>query len=370
MPLTDDSAIAAKPLWKMHIAWVAFDLAEAQNGSVKFDLFSAITDMYDFTILVLEGAYPTSVSVTIDMLTAAEALASRAGVAAPRWRVCSVGGGAVSLHSGLSVATECLPMKARSDRSTWLIPGLGLNSPSAIGMRMEESDAQQAITALVRHARNGGPVAASCSSVFLLQRAGLLQGRRATISWWLAPLLKRTEPTCAVDADRMVCADGPVVTAGAAFAQTDLMLHLLRERFGSALADAVSRMLLVDARQAQSPFIVPELLANGNELVSRLAARVEAALPNVPLVSELAQEFCMSERTLARHIQKVTGKSTLALLQSVRLRRARALLEASRMTVEQVAEAVGYQDATALRRLMKKVSGANPSRYRPATAVA
>jgi transcriptional regulator GlxA family with amidase domain len=48
----------------------------------------------------------------------------------------------------------------------------------------------------------------------------------------------------------------------------------------------------------------------------------------------------------------------------VRLRRARALLESSRMTVDQVAGAVGYQDATALRRLMKKVAGANPSRYR------
>ena len=72
----------------------------------------------------------------------------------------------------------------------------------------------------------------------------------------------------------------------------------------------------------------------------------------------------MSERTLARHVMKATGKSTQALLQGVRLRRARALLESSRMTVDQVAGAVGYQDATALRRLMKKVAGANPSRYR------
>ena len=63
----------------------------------------------------------------------------------------------------------------------------------------------------------------------------MLQGRRATTSWWYAALLKRMAPDCTVDVDRMVCADGPVVTAGAAFAQTDLMLHLLRERCGSAL---------------------------------------------------------------------------------------------------------------------------------------
>lgn len=322
--------------------------------------------MHDFTVLVLEGAYPTSVSATLDMLSAAAALAPRAGVAAPRWRVCSVEGGLLRLQSGISVETTRLPARPREDRSTWVLPGLGWSPEISVRKRMAQPDAVAAAERLARHAGSDGKVAASCSSVFLLNAAGLLQGRRVTTTWWLAPLLQRMAPGCTVDADRMVCADGPLLTAGAAFAQTDLMLHLLRERCGSALADIVSRMLLIDGRQAQAPFIVPEVMANGNDLVSRLAARVEAALPSPPSIAALAQEFCMSERTLARHIQRATGKSTLALVQSVRLRRARALLEGSRMTVDQVAEAVGYQDATALRRLMKKVAGANPSRYRPA----
>lgn len=326
--------------------------------------------MNDFTILVLEGAYATSVAVTLDMLAAASALAARVGVAAPRWKACSVDGGPVRLQGGLTVETSKLPARAREDRSTWVIPGLGFDTSTALRQRLECADSTEAIARLARHVKSGGHVAASCSAVFLLHAAGLLRGRRATTSWWLAPLLKRMAPVCTVDADRMVCADGPVVTAGAAFAQTDLMLHLLCERFGSALADIVSRMLLIDGRQAQAPFIVPEALADGNHLVARLAAKVESALPNPPTVAELAQEFCMSERTLSRHIHRATGKSTLALVQNVKLRRARALLTTSRMTVEQVAEAVGYQDSTALRRLMKKVAGANPSRYRPAVAAA
>lgn len=320
--------------------------------------------MHDFTILVLPGAFASSVAATADILGAARSVAARAGVAPPRWRLCSPAGGMVALRSGMHIDTVRLPTRARDDRSTWVVPGLGLDTPEQIRRCLESQDAARAIDGLARHARAGGQVAASCSAVFLLNAAGLLQGRRATTSWWYAALLKRMAPDCTVDVDRMVCADGPVVTAGAAFAQTDLMLHLLRERCGSALTDLVSRLLLIDGRQAQAPFIVPELLANGNDLVARLAARVEAALPAPPSVSELAREFCMSERTLARHVMKATGKSTQALLQGVRLRRARALLESSRMTVDQVAGAVGYQDATALRRLMKKVAGANPSRYR------
>ncbi|MGP0016384.1 helix-turn-helix domain-containing protein [Pseudomonas sp.] len=99
-------------------------------------------------------------------------------------------------------------------------------------------------------------------------------------------------------------------------------------------------MLLIDGRQAQSPFIVPMMLSNGSDLVARLTQRIESALPNPPSVAALAQEFAMSTRTLSRHVQAATGKSTLALLQSVRLNRARMLIETSRMTIEQVAEHV------------------------------
>lgn len=324
--------------------------------------------MHDFTVLVLEGAFPSGVALTHDMLTGAAVLATRVGATAPRWRVCSMDGGPVHLQGGLMIETSKLPVKARNDRSTWILPGLGATSPEAIRQRIARADAIRAAECISRHAKSGGRVAASCSAVFLLHAAGLLGGRRVTTTWWLAPFLKQLAPDCTVDADRMVCVDGAVTTAGAALAQTDLMLHLLREHCGSALSEHVSRVLLADGRQAQSPFIVAEMLASGNDLVTRLATRIEASLPNPPSVVALAQEYGMSERTLSRHIHRATGKSTVALVQGIKLRRARVLLETSRMTVEQVAEAVGYQDSTALRRLMKKVAGVNPSRYRPAVA--
>jgi transcriptional regulator GlxA family with amidase domain len=183
-------------------------------------------------------------------------------------------------------------------------------------------------------------------------------------------VLARESPACAVDADRMVCADGPVTTAGAAFAHADLMLHLLRARFGPALVDAVSRWLLLEPRHSQAPFIAPEVLASGHSLVKRLTARLEGALPDVPGIAELARELCVSQKTLARHVRKATGKGTGEFVRSLRLRRARALLQDSRMTIDQVAAAVGYQDATALRRLMRQSTGASPSHFRQAATVA
>lgn len=321
--------------------------------------------MYDFTVLVLEGQFPTGVSISRDFLLTAELMAPRIGVSKPRWRLCSLEGGPIRLQGGFSIETTRLPIRERNDRSVWVSAGLGLNNADDVQRRLAQDDVTRMATHVRRHVEDGARVAAACSAVFMLQHAGLLAGRTATTTWWLAPLLQEMEPACRVDADRMVCADGPIVTSGAAFAQTDLMMHLLRERFGSELVTAVSRMLLIDGRVAQqAPFIVPEVLASGDELVCRITARVEKALPEAPSVEDLAAEFCMSERTLSRHVRKATGKSTGALIQSVRFRRARALLENSRLTIEQVAEAVGYRDATALRKLVRKVTGENPRQQR------
>lgn len=326
--------------------------------------------MYDFTVLVVPGAWSSSVAVTLDILSASATLASRLKMPRATWRVLSPTGGRVALSSGLQIETAATPSRSRADSSTWVIPGLGVDRPAALAERLAGDDAQRAIIAVRRHGARGGKVAASCSSVFLLQAADLLRGRRVTTSWWLAAELQRIEPRCRVDADRMVCADGPVSTAGAALAQTDLMLHLLRTQFGAALAQAVSRVLLIDGRQAQALFVLPSLQSNGNELIGRLTQRIESSLPQMLSVATLASEFAMSQRTLARHVHAATGRGALALVQSVRLNRARMLIETTRLPIEQVALQVGYEDASALRRLMRKAAGARPSKFRSSSFVA
>jgi transcriptional regulator GlxA family with amidase domain len=325
--------------------------------------------MHDFTLLILPGAFPSSVAMSLDVLAAATAMAPRIGAPTPRWRVYVPAGTNADLGHGLSIKAKQLPRSVRSDDSIWVVPGLGLESTAAIRKRLSQPDAKRTIEVLRLKAHSGNVVAASCSAVFLLQAADLLIDKKVTTSWWLAPQLQRMEPRCVVDANRMVISDGLVVTAGAALAQTDLMLHLLRARFGTRLADAVSLVLLIDQRQSQAPFVVPAMLATGNKLIAELTERVDAALPNPPSVAALAREFCVSQRTLARHVRAATGRSPVALVQSVRINKARALLESSRLTVEQIAERVGYSDSTALRRLMRKTFGATPQQLRRSIAV-
>lgn len=321
--------------------------------------------VHDFSIILLPGTYASGVALTLDILQTAATLAPRIGAAAPRWRVYAASAEPVPLGNGITIKADVLPKTPRHHSATWIVPGLGLQSASAARQRFEHADARFMMSALQRHARAGGTVAASCTGVFLLQAAGLLADRTVTTSWWLADRLQQLEPRCKVTADRMVVADGNVITAGAAFAQTDLMLHLLRAKFGAALAEAVSRALLLDGRQAQAPYIVPMMLASGDALIARLTQHIESRLPNPPTVSALAEAFCVSERTLSRQVKTASGLTPLALVQRIRLNRARALLETTKLSVEAIAERVGYSDATALRRLMRKAMGTTPRQFRP-----
>ncbi|MGY4516257.1 helix-turn-helix domain-containing protein [Lysobacter sp. HA18] len=326
--------------------------------------------MKDFEILVLQGTNPSGVAMTRDILEAARLFAVRTGHALPTWSFHSPTGGAVRLQGGMSIDTLRLPDRKVSQGAVLVIPGIWVENARGIRQRVEQSDAQQVIAYLRRRGKAGAAVAASCSAAFLLNAAGLLHERRATTTWWLSPELSRIAPDAHIDGSRILCIDGPVITAGAAFAQQDVMLYLLRQRFGATLAEGVSHVLLLHERSESAQFVVPSMLATGDALVSKLTKRIESALPDIPSVAELASEFRVSERTLSRHVRHATGMGTNAMIQSVRVHRARALLRTSRMTIEQVAFAVGYRDSTALRRLMQKAVGTTPGQVRATASVA
>jgi transcriptional regulator GlxA family with amidase domain len=320
--------------------------------------------MTTFNILLLAGAYASSVALTVDILSAAASIAPGMKLATPQWKIYSMQGSEVLLSNGMKMPTQALAGKRLPKAGVWLIPGIGITSAEQAQQRLAQPDAIAASTLLAKASLAGVGICASCSAVLLLAQAGLLVDRRVTTAWWLAPLLQQREPRCQIDANRMIITDGSITTAGAALAQTDLMLHLLREHFGIKLADAVARVLLIDKRQSQAGFILPSAYASGSDLVTKLSARFEASLPTPPNMQTLAQEMCMSERSLSRHIRAATGRNPLALLQSIRIHKAQALLQNSRLSVDEIAERVGYQDATALRRLLKATMQSTPRQIR------
>lgn len=356
-------------------AWLALQLQSGHDATVQLDILSAKTDMPDFTVAILDWALASSVAVTLDALGAANRIAASLGAPARSWKVFG-SSAAVPLSNGLLIPAQTLGEAEDFGASLVVVPGLGLDHPSLqqggdgrfdwerIAGRLELPDARRVIDRIRAHGARGGLVAASCSGVLVLGEAGLLDGRAATTHWRLAGLLQRRYPACRPDVARMVVRDGPVVTAGAALAQMDLMLVLIGEAYGHEIADLVARYLLMDGRPSQSCYMAWSHLQNTDETVKRLEGLIEQCLPEVPPLAVLADQLHVTEKTLARRVRRATGQTPGGVVQAVRLRRARHLLETTRLPVAEIASRVGYADATALRRLTLKTLHLAPGQLR------
>jgi AraC family transcriptional regulator, transcriptional activator FtrA len=224
-----------------------------------------------------------------------------------------------------------------------------------------------ALVAAVRAAHRGGArVASLCTGAFVLAEAGLLDGRRATTHWAHTTLLHDRYPAVRVDADVLYIDEGDVLTSAGKAAALDLCLHLVRSDHGTAVANALARSLVVPPHRpgGQAQFI-PAAVAHGrNNVLADLMAWALERLDQPLTVRDLAREAGMSSRNLARHFNAVAGTSPLRWLLTERVRRAQELLEASDLSVEQIASRTGMGTATTLRRHFSQQLGVPPETYR------
>jgi len=317
--------------------------------------------MTEIEVLILAGASPSSVALTMEVLATANQLAAgRAG--GPPFRVWASGSGALAWSGVLG------PQDAGDRPDLLIVPGLALTTAEAIERRLPDPDMQAAAARLVQARDAGAEVATSCSGAFLLARAGLLAGRRATTSWWLAPLLARMHPDIELVMEELIVRDGGVTTAGAAMAQMDLMLSLVARLAGASLAARCSRYLLMDERRSQSRYMALSYLAAADDLVAKAEAWARGRLDQDLKVADLAAAAGLAPRTFARRVERAAGLSPVRFLQRMRIEAATDLIETTRLPVEEIARRVGYADPSALRRIMQRDGGLRPSHVRRGSA--
>lgn len=321
--------------------------------------------MKTITVLVLDGVFDSSLSITLDTLRAAqEIVAARGG--APRIKVQTISPKAsVKTGGGLRLKVD-IPIKSIEPAvSDWIIvPGLGYRSDQELGDAFARSDVRQAMRWLAAEGKGKAKIAASCSAAFLLAQAGLLDGRKATTAWWLAPAFRACYPAVLLDESRILVRDGHCLTAGAALSQLDLMLAIVSELMGEAVAHLCSRYMLIDQRTSQARYMMQEHLAHEDQTVIAAERWIDKHLAQPITVSALSSQLALSPKTLARRIKAATGVSPIKFIQRRRLSHAAQLLESTALSIETVAAQVGYQDSTALRKLIKREFGVTPSTLR------
>ena len=218
------------------------------------------------------------------------------------------------------------------------------------------------------HAR-GCRILSLCTGAFVLARAGLLDGRRAATHWTECDELGRRFPLVSVDAGVLYVDEGDILTGAGSAASIDLLLHIVRQDYGSDVATQLARQLVVPPQRdgGQAQFIeqpLPEL--DDANLFADTVTWVQEHLEDPVTVEDLAQRSAMSPRTFARRFQAATGTTPYQWLIGQRVHLAQRLLETSDLSVETVAERSGFCTAGNLRKHFGRVVHTSPQAYRRA----
>ena len=302
-------------------------------------------------VLALENVFDLGLSAVLDALQTANELIAVGGFPVTRFEVRTVGvRRRVTSAQGFGVPVHQLD---RRGADCVVVPAIGYKMPAPLEQALTRPDVRDAAAALRRLAGGDTLMSAACIGTFVLAESGLLDGERATTTWWLAPMFRERYPQVRLDEANMLVRSGRVVTAGAALSHMDLALWLIRS-VSPELAALTARYLIVDARPSQSMYALTDHLLHADPIVERFEQWARARLERPFSLDEAAAAAGASKRTLARRLQKVLGKSPLEYVQGLRVERAVHLLRTTDQSVDEVAANVGYEDGVTLRTLLRR----------------
>lgn len=269
----------------------------------------------------------------------------------------SPSGGPVKTRQELVVETSPLEEAMPADFDTVVV----------VGGIVDERDTPAIVFEWLRGCRGlVRRIGSVCVGAFVLARAGLLDGKRATTHWEDCNDFIARFPNVRVDPDAIYTEDDGIWTGAGVSAGIDMALAMVEQDHGHGLALLVARRQVVFLKRpgGQSQFSSQlDCQRRERPLASLLQWIVEN--PTADLRAEaLAERAHMSLRSFYRWFVEAAGVSPAEWVENARLEVAKRLLEQTNDRLDQVARHSGFGTYERMRRTFGRRLGIAPSDYR------
>lgn len=206
---------------------------------------------------------------------------------------------------------------------------------------------------------------ATGAGVYFLAEAGLLDHSPATTHWYFFDDFEQRYPNIELKRQHFITYDKGIYCAGSINALSDLIFHLIGQAFGMNYRQMAERHF---AHEVGSSYDLP-MFAVGNaahtdESIIEVQEWLKRACHEDIDIPQMAEKAEMPVRTFTRRFRQALGMTPNQYLQDLRIERGRDLLKTTDLTVQDVAENIGYKDTAYFSRVFKTKVGLTPSEYK------
>ncbi len=234
------------------------------------------------------------------------------------------------------------------------------------GLDIQHTSTKGVINWLRREARRGVTIGGLCTGAYALAKAGLLDGKKATVHWENHDgfaeefeEVKLSKSVFVMDGNRWSTAGG--------ISSIDLMLRIIAADHGEDMANNVADLMIystIRTDQDTQRLSVPTRIGVRHPKLSQVIHMMEGNIEDPMSPADLAEDVGMSTRQLERLFARYLNRSPKRYYMELRLQKARNLLLQTDMSVINVALACGFASPSHFSKCYRSHYNTTPYRER------
>jgi transcriptional regulator GlxA family with amidase domain len=206
-----------------------------------------------------------------------------------------------------------------------------------------------------------------CTGVCLIAATGRLNGQKATVTWWLADMMRERHPKAVWQTERTSVFNLRTATASGVNGYLPIAQAFIEERLSAeSYRDLTKLMVLPRPERTHHVFQAMNLVEQPDRLLQKLYAITEQIPVSEVTVRRLAGELNTTERTLARKVTAATGLPVASYLRRIKLNQVSERLIHTSAPANAISAELGFSSDSSMRRMFKDLTALTPTEYRQA----